>query len=81
MDYTLHTDAVRSIFSKVLTPPISDGEVDIEAVLIATEPRVMRDLLEPVGFADAREAHERLKRMAEGSDGVRFSPHVPPIVY
>ena len=76
MDYTLHTDAVRSIFGKVLTPPVPDGEVDIEAVLIATEPRAIRDLLEPIGFAEAREAHQRLKRMAEGSDGVRFSPHV-----
>ena len=76
IDYTLHTDAVRSIFSKVLTPPVSDGEVDIEAVLVATELKVIRDLLAPIGFADVREAHQRLKRMAEGPDGVRFSPHV-----
>ena len=76
MDYTLHTDAVRSIFGKVLATPVSDGEIDIETVLTATELRIIRDLLGPVGFADLREAHRRLKLMAEGPDGVRFSPHV-----
>ena len=76
MDYTLHTDAVRLIFGKVLATPVSDGEIDIEAVLIATESRVIRNLLEPIGFANVRGAHRRLKLMAEGPDGVRFSPHV-----
>ena len=76
MDYSLHTDAVRSIFGKVLATPVSDGEIDIEAVLMATELKVIQDLLGPVGFADVREAHRRLKLMAEGPDGVRFSPQV-----
>ena len=76
MDYTLHTDAVRSIFGKVLATPVAEGEIDIEAVLIATELREIRDLLGAVGFVDVREAHRRLKLMAEGPDGVRFSPHV-----
>ncbi len=76
MDYTLHTNAVRSIFGKVLATPLSEGEIDIEAVLIATEPSAIRDLLGPVEFADVREAHRRLKLMADGPDGVRFSPHV-----
>ncbi len=76
MDYTLHTDAVRLIFGKVLATPVSEGEIDIEAVLIATESSVIRDLLGPVEFANVREAHRRLRLMAEGPDGVRFSPHV-----
>ena len=33
-------------------------------------------MLSPFGFADVREAHRRLKLMAEGTDRVRFSLHV-----
>lgn len=76
MDYILHTDAVRSIFEKILATPVADGEIDIEAVLIATELSAIRTLLGTIGLADVREAHRRLKLMAEGPDGVRFSPHV-----
>ena len=75
-DYARHTGVVRSIFEKVLAAPVSEGEIDIATLLTTNDSGVIRDLLEPVGFTDVREAHRRLKLMAEGPDGVRFSPHV-----
>ncbi len=77
-DYTRHTCAVRLIFEKILTTSQSEirSEVDMALLLTTTEPGVIRDVLKPFGFADVREAHRRLKLMAEGPDGARFSPHV-----
>ncbi|MBI1929040.1 hypothetical protein HYR99_32940, partial [Candidatus Poribacteria bacterium] len=75
-DYTRHTRAVRSIFEKILSVPVSEGGVDIALLLTTTDGEVIRDLLNPIGFADARDAQRRLKFMAEGPDGVRFSPQV-----
>ena len=75
-DYAQHTGTVRQIFEKVLASPISDREIDIATLLTTSDLGVIRNLLEPIEFADVREARRRLKLMAEGPDGVRFSPHV-----
>ena len=75
-DYAQHTGVVRQVFEKVLAAPISDREIDIATLLTTNDSGVIRNLLGPVGFTDVREAHRRLKLMAEGPDGVRFSPHV-----
>ena len=75
-DYARHTGAVRQIFEKVLAAPISDRETDIATLLTTNDLPVIRNLLEPIGFTDVRETHRRLKLMADGPDGVRFSPHV-----
>ena len=77
-DYARHTDAVRSTFEKILAAPRLDieGGVDMALLLTTTDAGAIRDLLTPFGFTDGRDAHRRLKLMAEGPDGVRFSPHV-----
>ena len=75
-DYARHTGIVRQIFEQILAAPISDREIDIATLLTTNDLAVIRNLLGPVGFTDVREAHRRLKLMAEGPDGVRFSPHV-----
>lgn len=75
-DYARHTGTVRQIFEKVLAAPISDREIDIATLLTTNDLGVIRNLLEPVGFTDVREAHRRLKLMADGPDGVRFSLQV-----
>ena len=75
-DYARHTGIVRQIFEQILAAPISDREIDIATLLTTNDLAVIRNLLEPVGFTDVREAHRRLKLMAEGPDGVRFSPQV-----
>ena len=75
-DYTRHTGTVRQIFEKVLAAPISDREIDVATLLTTSDLAVIRSLLEPIEFTDVREAHRRLKLMADGPDGVRFSPHV-----
>ncbi len=75
-DYARHTAAVRLIFDKILAAPISDREMDIATLLTTNDMGAIRPLLEPIGFTDVREAHRRLKLMAEGPDGVRFTPHV-----
>ena len=59
-----------------MAAPISDREIDIATLLTTNDLGVIRNLLEPVGFTDVREAHRRLKLMADGPDGVRFSPQV-----
>ena len=75
-DYARYTGTVRHIFEKVLAAPISDREIDIATLLTTNDLGVIRNLLEPVGLTDVREAHRRLKLMADGPDGVRFSPQV-----
>ena len=75
-DYARHTGTVRQIFEKILAAPVSDSEIDIATLFTTNDSGAIRDLLGPVGFTDVREAHRRLKLMAEGPDGVRFSPHV-----
>ena len=75
-DYARHTGTVRQIFEKVLAALISDREIDIATLLTTNDLGVIRNLLEPVGLTDVREAHRRLKLMADGPDGVRFSPQV-----
>jgi glutamate-ammonia-ligase adenylyltransferase len=75
-DYARRTGAARKIFERILATPVPEGEIDIPLLLTTTETVVVSDLLSSFGFADVREAHRRLKLMAEGPEGVRFSPQV-----
>ena len=75
-DYRQHTHAVRLIFEKILEIPVPDGGIDLASLFTTTDTGVVREILNPYGFADPHEARRRLKTMAEGSDGVRFSPTV-----
>lgn len=75
-DYRQHTHAVRLIFEKILEIPVPDGGIDLASLFTTTDAGVVREILNPYGFADPHEARRRLKTMAEGSDGVRFSPTV-----
>ena len=67
-DYARHTSTARHIFEKVLTAPISDREIGIATLLTTNDLGAIRNLLEPVGLTDVREAHRRLKLMADGPD-------------
>lgn len=75
-DYRQHTHSVRSIFEKILEIPIPDEGIDLATLFTTTDAGLVREILNPFGFADPHEARRRLKTMAEGSDGVRFSPNV-----
>ena len=75
-DYRQHTNAVRLIFEKILEFPIPDGGIDLASLFTTADAGLVREILNPYGFADPHEARRRLKTMAEGSDGVRFSPNV-----
>lgn len=75
-DYTRHTTAVRQIFEKILETPVAEGKIAISALLTTQDQQVISDTLAPFGFENPREAHQRLKLMADGPEGVRFSPNV-----
>ena len=75
-DYRQHTHSVRLIFEKILEIPIPDEGIDLATLFTTTDAGLVREILNPFGFADPHEARRRLKTMAEGSDGVRFSPNV-----
>ena len=75
-DYRQHTHAVRLIFEKILEIPTPNGGIDLASLFTTTDAGLVRQILNAFGFADPHEARRRLKSMAEGSDGVRFSPNV-----
>ena len=76
-DYRAHTTRVREIFEKIMATPVqTDDGVDIALLLAEDEPQQLEAFLRPFGFADVREAHRLLNRLANGGDGVQFSPGV-----
>ena len=76
-DYRAHKAQVREIFKKVTATPVqTDDGIDIALLLAESEPQELEVSLRPFGFADVREAHRLLNRLANGGDGVQFSPGV-----
>ncbi|MFB3041063.1 MAG: hypothetical protein ACE1ZS_04545, partial [Candidatus Poribacteria bacterium] len=75
-DYRRHTSAVRSIFETILATPVVKGEIDIISLFTTKDSHIIKEILTPFGFENPREAHRYLKLMAEGPEGVRFSPGV-----
>ena len=75
-DYTRHTTAVREVFEKILETPVAEGEIAISSLLTTQDEEMINDVLTPFGFKNPREARHRLKLMAEGPEGIRFSPNV-----
>ena len=75
-DYTQHTTAVRAIFEKILATPVGEPHIAISSLLTTQDQQVINDYLQPFGFENPREARQRLKLMAEGPEGIRFSPNV-----
>lgn len=76
-DYHAHTARVREIFEKILATPVqTDDGLDIALLLAESEPQQLEASWRPFGFADVREAHRLLNRLANGGDGVQFSPGV-----
>ncbi len=76
-DYRAHTEQVRAIFQKITTTAIeSEGEIDIAVLLSEEDPQQLEDFLSTFRFENVREAHRLLKQLANGGDGVQFSPGV-----
>ncbi len=76
-DYRAHTESVRSIFQKVTTTAIeSDGEIDIAVLLSEEDPQQLENHLSTFRFENVREAQRLLRQLANGGDGVQFSPGV-----
>lgn len=81
-DYRDHTARVREIFETITATPVqtTDG-LDIALLLATDEPQQLEASLRPFGFADVREAHRLLSRLANGCDGIQFSPGVRRIFF
>ena len=84
-DYSAHTQGVREIFEKITATSIQISQtglrgdaasLDIALLLAEDEPHQLEAALEPFGFSDIREAQRLLNRLANGGDGVQFSPGV-----
>ena len=84
-DYSTHTAHVREIFEKITATSIQvsqtqlEGDpegLDIALLLAEDEPQQLESALQPFGFSDIREAQRLLNRLANGGDGVQFSPGV-----
>ncbi len=76
-DYRAHTQKVRATFQKVTTTSIeSEGEIDIAVLLAEEDPRQLEDFLRTYRFEKVRDAQRLLRQLANGGDGVQFSPGV-----
>ncbi|MDE0044213.1 MAG: hypothetical protein OXT74_19405, partial [Candidatus Poribacteria bacterium] len=75
-DYKKHTHAVREVFDKIFATSEADEDIDISLLLSTKDSAMIKRILEPFGFENPREAQWRIKLMAEGPEGSRFSPGV-----
>ncbi len=75
-DYKKHTHAVRKVFDTILSTSEADEGIDISLLLSTKDLAMIKRILEPFGFENPREAQWRIKLMAEGPEGSRFSPGV-----
>ena len=75
-DYKKHTCAVREVFDKIFATAEADEDIDISLLLSTKDLGMIKRILEPFGFENPREAQRRIKLMAEGPEGSRFSPGV-----
>ena len=75
-DYEKHTRDVRLVFDKVFSTYEADEDIDISLLLSTKDLGMIKQILEPFGFENPRDAQWRIKLMAEGPEGSRFSPGV-----
>ena len=81
-DYHNHVTQVRQIFEKITATPLqTERGLDIALLLAMDESEQIEAALGPFGFMDAREAHRLLNRLANGGDGVQFSPGIRRIFF
>ena len=73
-----HTERVRAIFEEVTSTALQheDTGVDIGVLLAEDETQELDELLRSYGFENVKEAQRLLRRLANGGDGVQFSPGV-----
>ena len=76
-DYSAHTERVRSIFRKITATSIeSEDGLDIALLLSEEDPQQLENFLSTFRFENVREAQRLLKQLANGGDGIQFSPSV-----
>ncbi|MYK17654.1 hypothetical protein F4055_05705, partial [Candidatus Poribacteria bacterium] len=76
-DYRRHTEQVRAIFRKITTTSIESADgLDIGILLSEEDSQQLETFLSTFRFENAREAQRLLKQLANGSDGIQFSPNV-----
>ena len=68
---------MRSTFRKITTTSIeSEDGLDIAVLLSEEDPQQLENFLSTFRFENVREAQRLLKRLANGGDGIQFSPGV-----
>ena len=76
-DYRAHTEQVRSIFRKITATSIeSEDGLDIALLLSEEDPQQLESFLSTFRFENVRDAQRLLRQLANGGDGIQFSPSV-----
>ena len=76
-DYRTHTEQVRAIFQKITTTAIeSEDGIDIAVLLAEEDPQQLENFLSAYRFENVRDAQRLLRQLANGGDGIQFSPSV-----
>ena len=76
-DYRMHTEQVRAIFQKITTTSIeSEDGIDIAVLLAEEDPQQLESFLSAYRFENVRDAQRLLRQLANGGDGIQFSPSV-----
>ena len=76
-DYRAHTEQVRAIFQKITATSIqSEDGLDIAVLLSEDNPQQLETFLSAFRFENVRDAQRLLRQLANGGEGVQFSPSV-----
>ena len=76
-DYRRHTERVRAIFQKITATTIeSEDGLDISVLLSEEDPKQLETFLSEFRFENVRESQRLLRRLANGGEGIQFSPSV-----
>ena len=76
-DYRTHTGQVRAIFQKITTASIeSEDGIDIAVLLSEEDTHQLESFLSAFRFEKVRDAQRLLRQLANGGDGIQFSPSV-----
>ena len=76
-DYRAHTEQVRCIFKKITATSIqSEDGLDIAVLLSEEDPQQLETFLSAFRFENVRNAQRLLRQLANGGDGIQFSPSV-----
>lgn len=76
-DYHRHTEQVRTIFKKITATSIqSEDGLDIAILLSEEDPHQLENFLSTFRFENVRNAQRLLRQLANGGDGIQFSPSV-----